>query len=668
MRKTFTLLCVLIISSSAYSQTKYMIYFNDKGEESKTSLKKSSEVYQSAVKELSPKAIERRKKIMGEEFITYDDLPVNQNYINRIEELGISILNKLKWFNAVSCYLNDEQLDRVKQFPFVQKIESVKILQSSKPNVKSNVIEETKPALSKTSSLNYGQSLTQNALSEIPAVHDLGITGEGVLIGILDSGFRWKTHPSLQNKNVVAEYDFIFNDSITANESEDDPNQDGHGTSVFSIMAGYDPGNLIGPAYNASFLLAKTEDIRSEKNIEEDNYAAAMEWMEAQGVDITSSSLGYSTFDAGQNNYSYSDMDGNTTIVAKSANEAFKRGVSTFTSAGNDGDKTWHYISSPADAFDIIAVGAVNSSNILSAYSSRGPTFDGRTKPEVVAMGTGVQRAVASTGSYSNLGGGTSYSAPIAAGIAGLLKSAHPHLTNAQVRKIFLESCDNSASPNNDIGYGLLSAKKAVCYPNLEMNNNEFILHKILINDTGVNSSTVTINYRIDNSAFLNSQMNFDGNYRYNFNFPVLQNGHQIDFYFTYNTLSGSEAREPFGNENYKFSYGSNQVSLITGINNVKELPHVFYLSQNYPNPFNPETTINYVITQDANYDKPAFVTLKIYDILGNEITTLVNDYQQPGEYKIQVSANEIKLSSGVYFYRLIAGKYSQTKKMLLIK
>ncbi len=662
MKKYFALLFFILLITTSYSQTKYMIYFKDKGEESKTSLKKSSALYQEAINELSPRAIERRKKVMGEDYVTYDDLPIYKKYIDKIEEIGISISNKLRWFNAVSCYLNPDQLNKVNQFSFIQKVEAVKVLQSSKPIEQSNVIEDTKPKLNKASSLDYGPSLTQNALSEIPAVHDLGITGEGVLIGILDTGFRWKTHPSLQNKKVFAEYDFIFNDNNTANESVDDPNQDGHGTSVFSLMAGYDPGNLIGPAYDASFLLAKTEDIRSEKNIEEDNYVAALEWMEAQGVDITSSSLGYSTFDNGQNSYTYNDMNGNTTLVAKAANKAFELGVSTFTSAGNDGNNTWYYIASPADAFDIITVGAVNSTNTLSGYSSHGPTADGRKKPEIVAMGTGVQRAVASTGSYSNLGQGTSYSNPIAAGIGGLLKSAHPHLTNLQVRKIILESSDNAVSPNNDIGYGLISAKKAVCYPNLEMNSNEFILHKIFINDDGVNSSTVMLHYQIDNSLFSNTQMSFDGNYRYNFNFPVLQNGQQIEFYFTYNTLSGGDAREPLGDENYKFSYGSNQVSLFTGINETEELPNGFYLSQNYPNPFNPATVINY------NLPKAGNVKLKIYDVIGREVAVLIDEFKNAGTYSAEFRMQNAEFSSGVYFYQLIADGFIQTKKMILIK
>ena len=155
-------------------------------------------------------------------------------------------------------------------------------------------------------------------LSDVPIVHSKNINGNEVIIGILDTGFDWKLHNSLKDRNVIAEYDFIFDDSVTANQPGDSPSQDSHGTYVFSIIAGFADSILIGPAYNSSFILAKTEDVRSETHIEEDNYAAALIWMESLGVDITTSSLGYNIFDSGYS-YNYSDMDGRTTIVTKAA-------------------------------------------------------------------------------------------------------------------------------------------------------------------------------------------------------------------------------------------------------------------------------------------------------------------------------------------------------------
>ncbi len=177
-------------------------------------------------------------------------------------------------------------------------------------------------------------------LSHIPAVHDMGITGEGVRIGILDTGFDWENHISLSGRTVIAEYDFVYNDFETANDEFDESfQQHNHGTSVFSIMAGFDEGNLIGPAFNSEFVLAKTEYLPKEIHAEEDNYAAALEWMDSIGVDITSSSLGYSYGfeDYGEVSYTYEDMDGKTTIVTKAAELAFDRGIVVITSAGNEG-------------------------------------------------------------------------------------------------------------------------------------------------------------------------------------------------------------------------------------------------------------------------------------------------------------------------------------------
>jgi serine protease AprX len=656
MKLFYTTLLILFITVVSFSQTKYMVYFKDKGLSTSTSLMKSSLVYEKAVKELSPRAIERRKKVMGENYITSEDLPVNEDYIAQIESLGINIINKLKWFNAVSCYLSDEQLLKIQNYSFVQKIETVKTL-SRKIDVEQSVNEiELNTNLQKANSLDYGSSYTQNKLSDIPAVHDLGIKGDSVIIGILDSGFRWKEVTALKTMNVLAEHDFVNGDDNTANESGDASNQDSHGTSVFSIMAGYAPGNLIGPAYGASFLLAKTEDIRSEKHVEEDNYAAALEWMEAQGVDITSSSLGYTTFDTGQNSYTYSDMNGNTTIVVQAANKAFERGVSTFTAAGNEGNLSWHYISSPGDAYNIITVGAVNSSNKVMYFSSRGPTSDGRIKPEITAMGDSV--CYASASNKYGTGNGTSYATPIAAGIAGLLKSAYPNLTNKQIREIFIACGDSADSPNNNRGYGLISAKRVICYPNIDTTDG-VVLNKIFINSSeSINTSSVTAYYRFGTGEYQSATMNFDGNYKYTYSLPASQSSIVFQFYFTYNTVGGTEVREPEDNSVYSFNYGEYKV--ISDVDETSELPEGFYLSQNYPNPFNPETVIKYKLPESGD------VSLKIYDILGREVATLVNEMKSSGTYEVKFNGN--KLSSGVYFYSLKLGNYVNTKKMLLIK
>ncbi len=276
------------------------------------------------------------------------------------------------------------------------------------------------------------------------------------------------------------------------------PKQADHGTYVFSIIGGYKDSVLIGASYGSSFILAKTEDIRSETHVEEDNYAAALEWMENLGVDVTSSSLGYNTFTSGTS-YTYADMNGKTTIVTRAAELAFQRGVVTITAAGNEGNTKWRYIIAPADGFNTMAVGAVNSDNIVAAFSSRGPTYDGRIKPDVVAMGVNVYGASTNGPDLYTYGSGTSSATPIAGGIAGLLLSAFPHLSNVQVRDIFHETSDNSEDPDNDRGYGLLSAAKAISFPNLQNLNGNYILHKAFIDSFPV--SDVNFHYTTNNKT-----------------------------------------------------------------------------------------------------------------------------------------------------------------------
>lgn len=656
MKRSFSLLLFVLVSASLFGQTKYYIFLKDKGISETAKLSKTSALFLEAEKELSKAAIDRRKQVMGENYITYEDLPINSSYVKQLEAKGIQIDNKLKWFNAVTAYLSADQEREVKAFPFVERLEIVRSTKLVDPiDVKESSLQKSS-VIQSIQGLNYGPSLNQNALSDIPAVHDIGITGKGVLIGMLDTGFRWKTHPALKNLKIIAERDFIQKDDVTENQTGDRSDQDSHGTNCLGLMSGYDPGNLIGPAYEASIILAKTENVSSETKAEEDNYAAALEWMESQGVQITTSSLGYNQFDGGIGDYPWQSFDGKTTITAKAINLAFDRGVITLTAAGNERNNSWGKLITPGDALNVITVGAVDYSNKIASFSSPGPTSDGRIKPEVVAMG--VSDYVSNTSGKYNTGNGTSYATPITAGIAGLLKSAWPHLTNQQVRKIFLECGDNASSPNNDRGWGLISAKKVVSYPNLKKESSVFKLNKIFISSEQIVPTSVKLIYKYGQGLFEN-QMNYDGTLKYDFTFPSLFNGALLEFYFTYYKTNGDYVREP-ASANYKFSFGSLNISNLTNIEIGETLPSNFTLYQNYPNPFNPNTTIKYDVSKQSK------VQLKVYNSLGEEVTTLVNEVIQIGSYTINFRGNN--LPSGIYFYRLSVNDYSETKKMILIK
>lgn len=661
--KKIILLCIAAVPMLLFPQEKYLIYFKDKAIKKTTALSKSLAIYNTALDNLSEKCMERRRKVMRENnLITYEDLPIREDYITKVQNLGIKIQNTLKWFNAISAYLTSTQLNIVKGLNFVEKVEKVKSFIYGKGN-DFTVNSSTNIQIHKTSETDYGPSYNQYSLSDIPIVQSKGIDGAGVLIGLLDTGFDWKTPESLKGVKVVAEHDFVFNDNNTANEANDVPGQDGHGTYVLSIIAGNKPGEIIGPAYNAGYILAKTEYIGSETHQEEDNYAAALEWMEGLGVDITSSSLGYSTFDAGQTSYTYKDMNGETTIVTKAANLAFQRGVIVMTSAGNEGDEPWHYIEAPADGFNVIAVGAVNNLNQLAAFSSRGPTYDGRIKPDVLTQGVYVYGASAHTQNNYTYGQGTSASCPIASGIAGLVLSVNPNFTNTEVRKIMQESCDNYNTPNNDRGYGLLSADKAISfyYPSINLIGENYQLQKKLFAKNEINISTCKIHYSVNGGGFIVNNVSQINNDTFTFDFSNYKNGDVLDFFFTYTDISGSSYQDPSSDKTYKFTFGTNQINL----GHPSSLPDNYSLSNNYPNPFNNKTRINFFST-DFNYAE-----INIYNSLGQKVRSLFNSLAKPGINTVTWNGKEDDgnvCASGIYIYILKINGQILSKKMVLLK
>ncbi|UCH10638.1 MAG: S8 family peptidase [Fidelibacterota bacterium] len=323
----------------------------------------------------------------------------------------------------------------------------------------------THPYLAKTQ-LDYGPSEGQLALMNVPAVHELGYSGRGITVLMLDTGY-YKDHESLQTERILAEYDFLFNDEETQNEDYRDStlleqrySQHNHGTHTMSALGGYQPGKLIGPAYECSFLLAKTESVPGEFPGEEDNYVAGLEWGEAQGADIVSSSLGYLDW------YTYDSLDGQTAVTTQAVRWATRLGMLVVTSAGNERtNSAWGgYIIAPADADSIIAVGAVDAYGHLAGFSSHGPTFDDRIKPEVVAQGMSVMSASSAGPSAYATGSGTSMSAPLVAGSTALLLQAHPSWGPMDVRQAILSTASQASQPNNDFGWGIPDILAALQY------------------------------------------------------------------------------------------------------------------------------------------------------------------------------------------------------------
>lgn len=312
-----------------------------------------------------------------------------------------------------------------------------------------------------TDSLDYGPSMGQLEMINVPAVHQQGYSGRDILMLVLDTGY-YKEHESIDTNRIVAEYDFINADTNTQNENavEDSLLQHSHGTRVLSVLGGFRPGQLVGPAYECDFLLAKTEVVQYDSLFEEDHFVAALEWGEALGADIVSSSVGYLYW------YSYESLDGQTAITTRAVRQAVRLGMLVVIAAGNERQNSnWGgYIIVPADADSIIAVGAVATDGSIASFSSHGPTYDGRIKPELVAQGMQVACAATWDTSAYTYTNGTSFSAPLVAGSAALLMEAHPDWGPMDVRGALLATASNANSPNNDYGWGIPDVLAALSY------------------------------------------------------------------------------------------------------------------------------------------------------------------------------------------------------------
>ena len=441
------LFLLLFCTLSVTAQDKYWIYFTDKGQ----SLAKVN--WTEVRSQFSERSLDRRSlRSQSKSLLDITDVPVWQPYLAAIEKYGVRSVVISRWLTAVSAELDETQMSELRRLRFVADIRHVRRGQR-RPETES--LSKSHAPFS-PEALDYGASLTQNALINVPKVHAAGVTGEGVLIALLDTGFSL-VHEAVSGVNVVAAHDFINNDDNVDNEEGDPSGQNSHGTKVLSIVGGYAPGNLIGPAFDADFLLAKTEDVSSETQVEEDYWIAAAEWADQHGADIISSSLGYIDW------YKYSDMNGQTAPITRAADMAVEKGIVVLSSAGNEGDTSWRYITAPADGFNVITVGAVDEFGVIAGFSSLGPTSDGRIKPDVVAMGVGNVFAYPSGVGFGQ-GNGTSFSCPMVAGTAALILSAHPELTPKQVRQALVQTADRATQPDNTYGWGLVDALQAVNY------------------------------------------------------------------------------------------------------------------------------------------------------------------------------------------------------------
>ncbi|MBP1654857.1 MAG: Subtilisin-like serine protease, partial [Bacteroidetes bacterium] len=400
----------------------------------------------------------------------------------------------------------------------------------------------------------------------------------GVLVGVFDNGFRLPSHESLSSTTILATRDFVDRKEsvVPANPAT---NFGAHGTNTLTTIGGNKPGQLIGPAFGATFILARTENDSSETPVEEDNWVAAIEWADSIGVQVTSTSLGYLDYDWPYTSWTWRDMNGRTTKISRAAAMAAAKGIVVVNSAGNEGmpgDTTINSLIAPADADSMIAVGAVTPQGVRTYFSSVGPTTSvpPRIKPDIMATGSSIYCASATNPTSYTYVQGTSFSCPLAAGVAALMVKAAPTATPMQVIQALKMTASQAATPDNRMGWGIIDAPKAITY------------------------------------------------------------------------LTGLVSVDPEGQ------------------------PAEYVLEQNYPNPFNPETRIAYGLPSQSG------VTLRIFDMLGREIRTLVNGIQSAGRHESTWDGTDAagrNVASGVYLYRLEAidalGRQTSTsRKMILLR
>ncbi|MGD9898137.1 MAG: S8 family serine peptidase [Calditrichaceae bacterium] len=426
------------------------IYFKDKGAHSDISLKKQTEY-------LTERAVTRRLKVRSSgQLYDYDDIPVYQTYIDKIQHLALKIRIRSKWLNAVSIDINRDDLDQLNQYEFIDRVTPVMGYQRNEPE-SGEIYEGDRYRLQKeTGAIDYGSSITQLAQIQVPVLHADGLDGEGVLICMLDDGFaKYDQHIAFDSLKVIGTWDFINNDATV----DDNDGSGTHGTKTLSTIAGYAPGELIGPAYKATYLLGKTEYTPTETPIEEDYWVSGLEWAESQGADIVSSSLGYIDW------YTPDDMDGATAVTTIAADKAVNRGLIVVNSAGNEGfNSSQNTLIAPADGKNVIAVGGVLADGTRWGGSSVGPTADGRIKPDVAAMSSGVKVASDFTTTSFTTAPGTSFSCPLVAGSIALLLQAFPDLTPAQVVNSLKSTASQSHNPDKLLGWGIVNIMEAYNY------------------------------------------------------------------------------------------------------------------------------------------------------------------------------------------------------------
>jgi phosphotransferase system IIB component len=444
--KKIVVFLFLISSFVGFSQEDAWVYFKDKPD--------YDSFINNPLSELSQRALDRR--LTQNISLVSNDVPIHQAYIDEIlTSTGITVLAKSKWLNCVHVRGSQANIDALKSLSSVLRVDFAnKSLNLVSKKIKSDYIKPVNKVLATQVDFNYGTSANQIQMLNGHLLHQQNYTGLGKIIAVLDAGFPG-VNTALpfkrlrDNNQILGGYNYVTKNSNFYSGVQ-------HGTSVLSLMGGFTDGQLIGTAPNASYYLYVTEDDNSENPVEESNWVEAAEEADRVGADIITTSLGYFAFDNIAYGHTYADMTGNAAFASQGANIAFSKGIIVVASAGNEGASTEKHIGVPAEALNVIAVGAVDSSRNYATFSSIGPSYDNRIKPDVMAQGQNPY--VFYNGTINNIGNGTSYSCPIMAGMIACLWQAYPNKTNQEIKQLVIQSADNFSpivKERTQFGYGI---------------------------------------------------------------------------------------------------------------------------------------------------------------------------------------------------------------------
>ncbi|BDD04613.1 S8 family peptidase [Aureibacter tunicatorum] len=432
---SFLTVVFTLISQGVFAQMgSHMVFFKDK-EGTGYSLSAPEEF-------LSAKSLERRLRQNID--LTEADLPVSEIYLAMLNSIGVETHWQTKWMNGVLVDIVDSvQYKEIAELSFVSKVEFV-----APDRFESNSKSKKRTKGRKENSLN---SESQNAMHEVDFLHKRGLKGKGVTVAVFDAGFvgvdRLSAFKHLRDNNqIVSTKNFVY-------EGEEVYNYDSHGSKVMSVLSADDGDYYRGAALEAEYIMCVTEDVKREFRLEEYNWLFAAEYVDSLGADIISSSLGYYYFDDPRMDYEWEDLDGKTAVISQAAQKAIDAGMLVISSAGNEGSVNWKYVAPPADVKQVISVGAVDDTFEKAGFSSFGYEKAGFIKPDLVGLGKGIA-VVNSNGSVS-LDNGTSFSAPMIAGIAACLWPHFEGKTNEEFKEVLLACGSNKNDPNYEIGYGI---------------------------------------------------------------------------------------------------------------------------------------------------------------------------------------------------------------------